>query len=119
AKLAYVLVVHPSLPVRSVKELIAFAKARPGKLNFASAGVGGAPHLSAELFKTMAGIDIVHVPYRGTALFATDLVAGQGEMGFASPVTTLPFTNEGRLRALAVTTATRVHAYPNVPTMSE
>ena len=119
AKLAYVLVVHPSLPVKSVKELIAFAKTRPGKLNFASAGVGGAPHLSGELFKTMAGINIVHVPYRGTALFATDLVAGQVEMAFASPVTTLPFTNNGRLRALAVTTPTRVDAYPSLPTMAE
>ena len=119
AKLAYVLVVHPSLPVKTVKELIAFAKSRPGKLNFASAGTGGAPHLSGELFKTMAGIDIVHVPYRGTALFATDLVAGQVEMAFASPVTTLPFTNNGRLRALAVTTATRVDAYPGLPTMAE
>jgi tripartite-type tricarboxylate transporter receptor subunit TctC len=119
AKLAYVLVVHPSLPVKSVKELIAFAKTRPGRLNFASAGIGGAPHLSGELFKTMAGINIVHVPYRGTALFATDLVAGQVEMAFASPVTTLPFTNNGRLRALAVTTPTRVDAYPNLPTMAE
>ena len=119
AKLAYLLVVHPSLPVRSVKELIAFAKARPGKLNFASAGVGGAPHLAAELFRTMAGLDIVHVPYRGTALFATDLVAGQVEMAFASPVTTLPFTNVGRLRPLAVTTTTRVDAYPDLPTMAE
>jgi tripartite-type tricarboxylate transporter receptor subunit TctC len=119
AKLAYLLVVHPSLPVKSVKELIAFAKARPGKLNFASAGVGGAPHLAAELFRTMAGLDIVHVPYRGTALFATDLVAGQVEMAFASPVTTLPFTNVGRLRPLAVTTTTRVDAYPGLPTMAE
>jgi tripartite-type tricarboxylate transporter receptor subunit TctC len=119
AKLAYLLVVHPSLPVRSVKELIAFAKARPGKLNFASAGVGGAPHLAAELFRTMAGLDIVHVPYRGTALFATDLVAGQVEMAFASPVTTLPFTNVGRLRPLAVTTTTRVDAYRDLPTMAE
>jgi tripartite-type tricarboxylate transporter receptor subunit TctC len=119
AKLAYLLVVHPSLPVRSVKELIAFAKARPGKLNFASAGVGGAPHLAAELFRTMAGLDIVHVPYRGTALFATDLVGGQVEMAFASPVTTLPFTNVGRLRPLAVTTTTRVDAYPDLPTMAE
>jgi tripartite-type tricarboxylate transporter receptor subunit TctC len=110
---------HPSLPAKTVKDLIAFAKARPGKLNYASAGVGGAPHLSAELFKTMAGIDIVHVPYRGTALFMTDLVAGQVEMGFASPVSTLTFTNSGRLRALAVTTSTRVEAYPNLPTMAE
>lgn len=119
AKLAYVLVVHPSLPASSVKQLIAIAKARPGQLNFASAGTGGAPHLAGELFKTMAGIDIVHVPYRGTALFATDLVAGQVELAFASPVTTLPFTGNGRLRPLAVTTSTRVDAYPNLPTMAE
>ena len=119
AKLAYVLVVHPSLPATTVKQLIAFAKSRPGQLNFASAGTGGAPHLSGELFKAMAGIDIVHVPYRGTALFATDLVAGQVELGFASPVTTLPFTVNGRLRPLAVTTLSRVDAYPGLPTMAE
>jgi len=119
AKLAYVLVVHPSLPASNVKQLIAIAKARPGQLNFASAGTGGAPHLAGELFKTMAGVDIVHVPYRGTALFATDLVAGQVELAFASPVTTLPFTSNGRLRPLAVTTTARVDAYPNLPTMAE
>lgn len=119
AKLAYLLVVHPSLPVKTVKELVAFARARPGKLNYASAGVGGAPHLSMELFKTMTGIDVVHVPYRGTALFMTDLVAGQVEMGFASPVSTLPFTRNDRLRPLAVTTTVRVDAYPGLPTMAE
>lgn len=119
AKLAYLLVVHPSMPVKSVKELIAFAKASPGKLNYASAGVGGAPHLSMELFKSMSGIDVVHVPYRGTALFMTDLVAGQVEMGFASPVSTLPFTRNERLRPLAVTTTVRVDAYPGLPTMAE
>jgi tripartite-type tricarboxylate transporter receptor subunit TctC len=119
AKLAYVLVVHPSLPASNVKQLIAIAKARPGQLNFASAGTGGAPHLAGELFRTMAGIDIVHVPYRGTALFATDLVAGQVELAFASPVTTLPFTGNARLRALAVTTTARIDAYPNLPTMAE
>lgn len=119
AKLAYLLVVHPSLPVTTVKELIAFAKTRPGKLNYASAGVGGAPHLSAELFKTMAQIDVVHVPYRGTALFMIDLVAGQVEMGFASPVSTLPFTKNNRLRPLALTTTVRVDAYPGLPTMAE
>ena len=119
AKLAYVLVVHPSLPAASVKQLIGIAKARSGQLNFASAGTGGAPHLAGELFRTMAGIDIVHVPYRGTALFATDLVAGQVELAFASPVTTLPFTANGRLRPLAVTTSARIDAYPNLPTMAE
>lgn len=119
AKLAYVLVVHPSVPATNVKQLIAVAKARPGQLNFASAGTGGAPHLSGELFKSMAKIDIVHVPYRGTALFATDLVAGQVDLAFASPATTLPFTSNGRLRPLAVTVAKRVEVYRDVPTMAE
>lgn len=119
AKLAYVLVVHPSVPATNVKQLIAIAKARPGQLNFASAGTGGAPHLSGELFKSMAKVDIVHVPYRGTALFATDLVAGQVDLAFASPATTLPFTGNGRLRPLAVTITKRVEVYPDVPTMAE
>ena len=118
-KLAYVLVVHPSLPATTVKQLVALAKSQPGRLNFASAGTGGAPHLAGELFKSMAGIDIVHVPYRGTALFATDLVAGQVEMAFASPVTTLPFTGNGRLRPLAITITNRLDIYPAVPTMAE
>lgn len=119
AKVAWVLVVHPSVPANSVKALVALAKARPGKLNFASAGTGGAPHLAGELFKSMTGINIVHIPYRGTALFATDLVAGQVDLGFASPVTTLPFTRVGRLRPLAVTAAKRLDVYPDVPTMAE
>jgi tripartite-type tricarboxylate transporter receptor subunit TctC len=119
AKLAYVLVVHPSVPATSVKQLIALAKSKPGQLNFASAGTAGAPHLSGELFKSMAKIDIVHVPYRGTALFATDLLAGQVDLGFASPVTTLPFTSTGRLRPLAVTITRRLDIYPDVPTMAE
>jgi tripartite-type tricarboxylate transporter receptor subunit TctC len=119
AKLAYVLVVHPSVPASGVKQLIAIAKARPGKLNFASAGTGGAPHMAGELFKSMAKIDIVHVPYRGTALFATDLVAGQVDLAFASPVTTLPFTGNGRLKPLAVTVNRRIEVYPDLPTMAE
>lgn len=119
AKVAWVLVVHPSVPANSVKEFVALAKARPGKLNFASAGTGGAPHLAGELFKSVTGINIVHIPYRGTALFATDLVAGQVDLGFASPVTTLPFTRTGRLKALAVTVTKRLDIYPDVPTMAE
>ena len=119
AKVAWVLVVHPSVPANSVKELIAVAKRQPGKLNFASAGTGGAPHLAGELFKTMARINIVHIPYRGTALFATDLVAGQVDLGFASPVTTLPFTRNDRLRPLGVTATSRLEVYPDVPTMAE
>ena len=119
AKLAYVLVVHPSVPASNVKQLIALAKAKPGTLTYASAGTGGAPHMSGELFKAMAKIDIVHVPYRGTALFATDLVAGRVDLAFASPVTTLPFTNTGRLKPLAVTVNRRIDVYPDLPTMSE
>ena len=119
AKLAYVLVVHPSVPAANVKQLIAIAKAKPGAMNYASAGTGGAPHLAGELFKSMAKIDIVHVPYRGTALFATDLVAGQVDLAFASPVTTLPFTSNGRLKPLAVTVNRRIDVYPDLPTMSE
>jgi len=119
AKLAYVLVVHPSVPANTVKELVTLAKARPGRLNFASAGVGGAPHLAGELFKSMSGINIVHIPYRGTALFATDLVAGQVDLAFASPVTTLPFTRTGRLKPLGVTVIARLEMYPDVPTMAE
>jgi tripartite-type tricarboxylate transporter receptor subunit TctC len=119
AKLAYVLVVHPSVPASNVKQLIALARAKPGSLTYASAGTGGAPHMSGELFKAMAKIDIVHVPYRGTALFVTDLVAGRVDLAFASPVTTLPFTNTGRLKPLAVTVNRRIDVYPDLPTMSE
>lgn len=119
AKVSWVLVVHPSLPVRDVKGLVALAKKNPGKLNFASAGTGGAPHLAGELFKSVAGIDVMHIPYRGTALFATDLVAGQVDYGFASPLTTVPLTDSKRLRALAVTSAKRLTLYTDVPTMAE
>ncbi len=119
AKVSWVLVVHPSVPVRDVKGLVALAKQNPGKLNFASAGTGGAPHLAGELFKSVAGIDVVHIPYRGTALFAVDLVAGQVDYGFASPLTTVPFTKTGRLKALAVTSSKRLDFYSDVPTMGE
>ena len=119
AKLAYVLVVHPSVPASNVKQLVALAKSKPGALNYASAGTGGAPHMAGELFKSMAKIDILHIPYRGTALFATDLVAGQVDLAFASPVTTLPFTSNRRLKPLAVTVNRRIDVYPDLPTMSE
>lgn len=119
AKVSWVLAVHPSVPAGSVKELVTLAKKHPGKLNFASAGTGGAPHLAGELFKVTAGIDVMHIPYRGTALFAVDLVAGQVDYGFASPLTTLPFTRTGRLKALAVTAAKRIDVYPDIPTMAE
>ena len=119
AKLAYVLVVHPSVPARHVKDLIALAKARPGKLNFASAGTGGAPHLAGELLKSLAKVDMLHVPYRGTSLFVADLVSGQVDLAFASPVTTLPLTQNGRVRPLGVTVNRRIEVYSDVPTLAE
>lgn len=118
-KISYLLVTHPSVPATTLKQLIALAKAAPGKLNFASAGTGGSSDLAGELFKSMAKIDVVHIPYRGTALFATDLVAGQVDLAFAGFSTTLPFTGNGRLRAIATTGPKRSDVYPAVPTMAE
>ncbi|MCC6532581.1 MAG: tripartite tricarboxylate transporter substrate binding protein [Burkholderiales bacterium] len=114
-----VLVVHPSVPARSVKELIALARARPGKLNFASAGNGTSQHLSGELFKSMAGVDMVHVPYKGTAPALTDLLAGQIELAFDNMPALLPHIRSGRLRALAVTPIKRSATAPELPTIAE
>ena len=106
-----VLVVHPALPVRNVRELIALARAHPGQLNFASSGTGGLIHLTGELFKQMAKIDIVHVPYKGTALFLPDLLNGQIAMSLDTLPPHLPFIKTGKLRALAVTTVKRSPVY--------
>jgi tripartite-type tricarboxylate transporter receptor subunit TctC len=114
-----VLVVHPSVPAHSVTELIAYAKQHPGKLNYASTGVGVAAHLSGELFKAMAGVDIVHVPYKGAQPALTDVLAGQVQVMFATSTSVLPFIKAGRLRALAVTTATRSASLPDLPTVAE
>jgi tripartite-type tricarboxylate transporter receptor subunit TctC len=114
-----VLVVHPALPVRSVKELIALAKARPGELNFSSSGTGGLIHLTGELFKQTANINIVHVPYKGTALFLPDLLNGQIAMSLDTLPPHLPFIKIGKLRALAVTTAKRSPVLPELPTIAE
>jgi tripartite-type tricarboxylate transporter receptor subunit TctC len=114
-----ILVVHPSLPARSVTELIAYARQHPGQLNYASTGVGVAAHLSGELFKTMAGVDLVHVPYKGAQPALTDVLAGQVQVMFATSSSVLPFIQAGRLRALAVTTAQRSPALPDLPTVSE
>ena len=114
-----ILAVHPSLPVRSVKDLIALAKTRKGELTFASAGTGSSNHLSGELFRVMAGVDIVHVPYKGGGAAVTDLIAGQVTMYFGTTPSTLPHTRSGRLRALAVTGAQRSRVAPGIPTMSE
>jgi tripartite-type tricarboxylate transporter receptor subunit TctC len=113
------LVVHPSVPVKSVKELIAFAKARPGQLNFASAGTGGPTHLAGELFNTMAGISAVHIPYKGNIAALTALVGGEAHMMFTNLLTPLPFVKSGRLRGLAVSSRRRQPAMPDIPTVAE
>ena len=113
-----ILVVHPSLPVKSVKELIALAKAKPGLLAYASTGVGGPQHIGAELFKSMAGIDIVHVPYKGTAASITDVISGQVQMMFGSALPVAPHIASGRLRALAVASAQPSALAPGLPTVA-
>ena len=114
-----VLVLHPSVPAKTVKEFIAVAKARPGKLNFASTGNGTSQHLSAELFKFMAGLDMVHIPYKGTAPALTELVAGQVDLAFENMPALIPHIQAGRLRALAVTTTKRSAVMPELPTIAE
>ncbi|HET7033335.1 MAG TPA: tripartite tricarboxylate transporter substrate binding protein [Casimicrobiaceae bacterium] len=114
-----VLEVTPSLPVNSVQELIAYAKANPGKLNFASSGNGTSIHLSGELFKVMTGVQMTHVPYKGSAPALQDLIAGQVQLMFDNLPPSLPQIKGGKLRALAVTSATRAPALPDVPTVAE
>jgi len=115
----FVLDVNPALPVRSVQELVAYAKANPGKLNFGSAGLGNSAHLSGELFKRVTGIDMVHVPYKGNALAMTDLVSGQIQVLFDPVQTSLPQIKAGRVRPLAVTSKTRFDQLPDLPTIAE
>jgi len=114
-----ILVVHPSVQATTVKELIALAKAEPGKLNYGSAGAGTSPHLSAELFKTMAGVNMVHVPYTGTAQAAQDLIAGRLHLMFSPASTALPQIEAGNLRPLAWTSFARGPSLPNLPTVAE
>jgi tripartite-type tricarboxylate transporter receptor subunit TctC len=114
-----VLVVHPSLPVKSVKELIALARARPGQVNFAGSGSGSTPHLAAELFNTLAKVDMVHVPYRGTGPAIVGLMSGEASVMFMPTTNAVPLVKTGRLRALAVTSRQRVPAMPQLPTVSE
>jgi tripartite-type tricarboxylate transporter receptor subunit TctC len=116
---ANVVDVHPSVPVNSVPELIAYAKANPGKVATGSPGVGTSPHLSGELFKLMTGVDMLHVPYRGNAPALTDLLAGQLQVLFDSISSSIEHIRSGKVRALAVTTATRVPSLPDVPTVGE
>ncbi len=114
-----VLVVHPSVPVNTVAELIALAKAQPGKLNYGSGGIGTPAHVITESFKTVVGVDMVHVPYKGTGVAVIDLVAGQLNLIFSDMVPTIPQIKAGKVRPLAVTLAQRLPALPDVPTLSE
>ena len=115
----YLMIVHPSVPVKNVKELIALAKTRPGTLNYGSAGTGSASHLGGELFRQRAGIDIMHIPYKGTGQSVIDLVAGQTQLVFASSISAAPHVRSGRARAIAATSPKRMQAWPDVPTVAE
>src|SRR5262245_10261095 len=119
SRYTFVIVVHPSMPAKTVPELIAYAKANPGKINMASGGIGGVTHVNGELFKMMTGVDIVHVPYRGQAPALADLLAGQVHVMFPNIVAPIEYIKTGRLRALAVTAATRSDALPDIPTVGE
>jgi tripartite-type tricarboxylate transporter receptor subunit TctC len=114
-----VVLVHPSVPAKTVPEFIAYAKANPGKVNMASAGNGSAPHMAGELFNVMAGVTLVHVPYRGQGPALTDLLGGQVQVLFATTPGTTDYIKTGKLRALAVTTAARAEVLPDVPTVGE
>src|SRR5215207_3189693 len=114
-----VVVVHPSLPIKSIPELIAYAKANPGKLNMASSGNGSTIHMSGELFKMMTGINMIHVPYRGGALALTDLVGGQVQVMFDNVPTSAEFIRSGKLRGLAVTSTVKSEVLPELPTVAE
>lgn len=114
-----VLVVHPSVKAGSVKELVALAKQQPGKLNYATSGVGAASHLAIEMFKRMAGVEMVHIPYKGAGAATAAVVAGQVQLLFTSTGAAMPHIKSGRLRALGVTTAKRTPALPDVPTVAE
>lgn len=119
AGIAFVMIVHPALPVKSVKDFIALAKARPGQLLFGSAGSGSVTHLAPELFRSMAGIDVRHVPYKGAGPALIDLMSGELQFMFNSIPTSLPHIHSGRLRALAVSSAARSVLLPALPTVSE
>src|SRR3954463_13835722 len=114
-----VVLVHPSVPAQTLAEFITYAKANPGKVNMASAGTGSAPHMAGELFKMTAGVDMVHVPYRGQGPALSDLLGGQVQVMFAITVASIEHIKTGKLRALAVTTATRMPDLPDVPTVAD
>ncbi len=112
-------VIHPSLPVKSVKQLVALAKAQPGKINYASNGAGGSSHMAVELFKSMTGTSLVHIPYKGLAPALTELLSGEVQLMFSSAVSMLPQVKAGKLRAIAMTGARRSPAIPDIPTVAE
>ena len=114
-----VLIVHPSVPAQSLGEFIAYAKREPGKMSYGTAGIGTAPHLCMELLKSMAGIDLLHIPYKGTAPAAADVISGQIAAMFATALTARPMIDSGRVRALAVSGTQRVQALPRVPPVTE
>jgi tripartite-type tricarboxylate transporter receptor subunit TctC len=115
----YALVVHPSLPARSVGELVQYLKAHPGKINYASSGIGSPIHMTTELFQIATGTNMIHVPFKGLGAAYNDLVAGRIELSFATVISSLPHVTSGRLRALAVSTPKRVPAVPDMPTLQE
>jgi tripartite-type tricarboxylate transporter receptor subunit TctC len=118
-KVPFVLVMNPAMPARNLAELIAYARQNPGKLSFASTGTGAVPHLAGEIFKTMAGIALTHVPYRGGPPALNDVIAGHVQLFFADTAITPPLLNEGKIRALGVTSTTRAGVLPDIPTIAE
>jgi len=118
-RLAYIMVVHPSFPAKTVPEFIAYAKANPGQIKMASSGTGTGPHLVGELFKMVAGVDMVHVPYRGGAAVRTDLLGGQVQVFFGSTAASNEAIRAGKMRPLAVTTSTRLDGLPDIPTLGD
>jgi tripartite-type tricarboxylate transporter receptor subunit TctC len=116
---AYVVTAHPDVGAANIRELIALARASPGRLTYASSGTGAASHLAGELFKAMAGVDLLHVPYKGTGQAATDLIAGQVNLMFAPAQTVMAYVRAGRLKALAVTSTRRTETLPDLPTVAE
>ena len=119
AILPSLLMVHPSLPVKNVKELVALAKAKPGVLTYASTGNGTSPHMLMEMFKWLAGVDLVHVPYKGASPAMIDQISGQIDVAFSTAIAALPFVQQGKVRAIAVSTRDRFPPLPNLPTVAE
>jgi len=119
AILPSMLTTHPSLPVKNVKELVALAKSRPGQMSYASTGNGTSPHMLMEMFKSMAGIDVVHIPYKGQAPAVVDQIAGQVQLAFNTAVTVLPHVQQGKLKPIAISTKERFPPMPDLPTVAE